>query len=692
MKALSKFKRAAFAAIVLFIFSVAANGQNYAFTSEEAMAKSSTGARSAQAGFAEEGFRRGVQSYYRGSYNDAIMEFEKALSYLPSENIILEWLGKAYYRAGLEGTALAQWNIAADNGYGGLLLLNKIEIVRERRINDNRYDSPIRYTESGSYPGRSQDGKKLLFSQPVSILPNPDGTVWVVAYGSNELLRMDINGFIFERFNGPVQGFDRPMDILRLSDGNLLITEFAGDRLSVFNQKGRFVKSFGSKGTGKGNIIGPQYADFDDSGNIFVTDFGNSRVDVFDKDGNGLFFFDENLRAPTGIAVMDSSVFVADAVTGAVYRYDTAGNYLGLLCLEKTFTHPEAMKKWGKYLILCDKNKIYSINTEDGSCFENVSTGNAPSKVTCAVPDVNGNILATDYTTNEIYVMAKMSELVGGLFVQIQRVNADSFPKVTVEVKVENRHRQAVVGLKEKNFVVTENRGAVKNYKFEGASYANDVADISIVIDRSYETSRHAEAVETAVREIAQSMDGKGTLRIVTAGNVPVQEYEGSPYGALNFSVKALKNPVSPACSLDMAVRLAANSLVNGELKRAIILVGNGTVSENSFERYGLTDLTAYLNNNSIILSSIFVNQGASSKEVSYLCEHTDGNEYYVYRSKGLGNVVKDIIDIPSGIYILSYTSSLKTAFGEKYLPVEVETYLMNRSGRDDSGYFAPLQ
>ena len=167
--------------------------QNYVFTSEEASVKDSTGARSAQTGFAEEEFRKGVQAYYRGSYNDAILEFEKALSFLPSENIILEWLGKAYYRAGLEGTALAQWTLASENGYGGLLLKNKMEIIRERRISDNSYETPVKYTESGSYPGLSFDGKSLVFSQPVSVLPNPDGSMWIVSYGSNELLRMDIN-------------------------------------------------------------------------------------------------------------------------------------------------------------------------------------------------------------------------------------------------------------------------------------------------------------------------------------------------------------------------------------------------------------------------------------------------------------------------------------------------------------------
>ncbi|MBR0487522.1 MAG: hypothetical protein IJJ70_07485 [Treponema sp.] len=695
MESKKLFVKKIFSLCLIFVWGFAF-AQNSVFTSPEALAESSTGSRAADAGFAEQEFRRGVQAYYRGAYNDAVMEFEKALSYLPSENIILEWLGKAYYKAGLEGVALAQWNIASDNGYGGLLLKNKIEIVRERRINDNNYDSPIKYTESGSYPGRN--GERLIFSQPVSILPNPDGSVWVVAYGSNELLRMDVNGFVYQRSNGPLTGFDRPMDIIRLKDGNILICEFAGDRLSVFSEKGKYLKSFGSKGIGLGQVIGPQYTAQDENGNIYVTDFGNCRVNVFDSEGKALFNFGQKLEgfggltAPTGIAVKGDKVFVADAVKGSIYIFDTAGNYMGLLCLDKTFIHPEAMRLWGNYLIVCDKNKIYSVDCESGSVFENVNTGNAPSRVTCAVPDVNGNLLATDYTSNEIYVMAKLSELVGGLFVQIERVYAENFPKVTLEVKVENRHRQSVVGLKENNFVVTENKAGVLDYKMVGASSANKTADITLVIDRSMESAQYEEAIETAVHEIARAMDSKGTLRIVTCGQVPVQEYEGAPSGAYKFSLKAVKNPLSPACSVDLAVRLASNSLVNGEKKRAIVLIGTGTVSPASFEKYGLTDLTAYLNNNSIILSSVHVCQQAPSKEIDYLCRNTDGKEYYVYMSQGISHVVKDIIDTPSGIYVLSYQSSLPTSFGLKYLPVEVEVYLMNRSGRDDSGYFAPLQ
>ena len=65
---------------------------------------------------------------------------------------------------------------------------------------------------------------------------------------------------------------------------------------------------------------------------------------------------------------------------------------------------------------------------------------------------------------------------------------------------------------------------------------------------------------------------------------------------------------------------------------------------------------------------------------------------YYVFRPEGLGGVVRDIINLPQGTYQLKYVSALQTNFGEKYLPVEAEVYLMNRSGRDESGYFAPLE
>ncbi len=652
--------------------------------------------RTAQSGFAEEEFRRGVESYYRGSFMDSILSFERALSYLPGENLILEWLGKAYYRAGLEGTALQQWQFASDAGYGGLLLQNKIEIVSERRATGTTYGASQRYTESGSFP--HVNGKTLIYSQPISVLPNDDGSIWVVAYGSNELLRFNVNGQVIRRSRGPVNGLDRPMDIIRMNNGNLLLTEFMGDRLCLLDEDGFFIKTIGTKGRGEGEFIGPQYLALDSYSNIYVTDFGNARVVVLDPEGNPLLHFGEAIgdfpgfKSPTGIAVVDDRVFVADSVRGAVYEFDRAGNYIGFLVPEKTFSRPECMKVWGQYIILTDRNRVVTIDSLTGAVYENAKTGNGITQVTSAVPDKNGNIIVTDFKANEIYIMSNVSEVAGGYFVQIERVIADNFPTVILEVRVENRHRQQIVGLSDTNFLVTENKRFVSEFKLLGAADNNDYADITIIVDRNTNMASYTEQLQTAVREIAASMNPEAKLQIIASGDIPVKVYEGSPSKAESFTQSFLSSVnYTSDPSLDLAIRLAANETINGEKKRGIIYITAGAIGQNAFSSYGLSDLTAYLNNNAISFSTVLLAQGAESDSTAYITRNTSGQSYYVYRPEGLSAVVEDITSLPSGLYQMQYVSALPKEYGLRYLPVEVEAYLLNKSGRDETGYFAPL-
>ena len=652
--------------------------------------------RTGNEGFASEEFRRGVQAYYKGAFNEAIVQFEKALAYLPDDNLILDWLGKAYYKAGLEGSALSYWNNASGNGYGGLLLENKIEIVRERRVTGDSTDKLMRFSEAGAFPGEFQGN--LIFSGPVAVQPNYDGTMWIAAYNTNELVLLNQNGKVINRVEGPVNGFDRPSDILRLHDGNLLVSEHAGDRLALLNSKGHFEKYIGNKGRGTGELVGPLYLAQDYLERIYVTDYGNRRIDVFDKDGEAVFFFGgtkadfAGLKGPTGIALIDERVFVADDQTGSIYEFDRAGNFIRELVEPGTFKKPEALKYWNGSLIVCDSNRVVSVDAESGALFEYVRTGNAPARVTSANPDVNGNVIVTDFTANEVYVMSKVQELVGGPFVQIEQIDASKFPNVVVELRVENRHRQPVVGLQQENFYLTENMRPVSNLKMLGAASNNTEADITIIVDRSVNTSVYGREIESSVREIAASMQGMGTLRIVAAGAIPATEYVGRPDLLGDFSLAALKTKVSSSAACDLALRLASNDLINAAKKRGIILITAGSNNGLTFEKYNLAELSSYMNNNSISFSVIQLDQSALGEELAYVSESTTGDLYYIYRPQGLGDLVKDIIELPQGIYQLSYTSAMSTNFGTNYLPVEAEVYLLNRSGRDETGYFAPLQ
>lgn len=680
--------------VIAFVFSAFSFFSVFSQTSSAGLYSGNV--RTAEEGFAAQEFRRGVQSYYRGTFNDAVMQFEKALGYMPDDSLILEWLGKSYYHSGMEGTAVKSWSKAVQNGYGGLLLKNKIEIVQDRRTGAFRSDFNARYTEAGAFSGSYGEG--MVFSGPVSVLPENDGTVWVLAYGSNELVKLNINGTVVSRVTGPMNGFDRPMDLIRLEDGTMLVTESAGNRLCVLDKKGKFIKYIGKKGRAVGNLVGPQYAAQDSRQNIYVSDYGNRRIAVFDRDGKGLFCFGAarddfaGLKGPTGIAVAGENVYVADNIFGGIYEFDLAGNFQRVLVPEKTFQHPESIRVWNDYLVVCDSNRVFSVDSGSGSVFENISAGNAPARLTCAVPDVNGNVVVSDVISNEVYVMSKMQELVGGLFVQIEKVNASKFPEVFVDVRVENRYRSAVVGLGENNFYITEQKRPVNKLKYLGSSSYSQFSDITLLIDRSRRSSEFGEQINAAVREIAAAMKNRGTLKIVSASKIPALEYSGKPSGALKFDVAALKNPVSDEIPLDLALRLAANDLVNAEHKRAVVIISAGKVSLNAFEKYSLSETAAFLNNNHISVASVLLTQNACDEELDYIVSNTPGKEYYIFRPEGLSGIVGDLVDIPSGLYTFSYTSVLSTNFGEKYLPVEVEAYLLNRSGRDECGYFAPLQ
>ena len=80
----------------------------------------------------------------------------------------------------------------------------------------------------------SKNGKEIHHFSP-----QKNGRIWVLAYGSNELLNIDVNGSILSRNRGPLNGFDRPMDIIETKDGCLLITESAGDRITSGSRRGR---------------------------------------------------------------------------------------------------------------------------------------------------------------------------------------------------------------------------------------------------------------------------------------------------------------------------------------------------------------------------------------------------------------------------------------------------------------------
>jgi DNA-binding beta-propeller fold protein YncE len=651
-------------------------------------------------------FRIGVQAYYRAAYNEAILSFDQARSYKPEEPLFLEWLGKANYRAGYEDTAINLWREAA-RAYGyssgaSLLLGSSIETVQTRRALEL---APLggadpagddRFVESGRYPGLNGDVR--LYRQPVNLLPEEDGSVWTVAYGSNEIVRIDVNGIIRERLRGPLNGFDRPYGIARGPEGNFYVSETRGCRVSVLDGKGQWQYYIGDKGLGPGQFIGPQGIAVDPAGYLYVVDYGNARVSKFDPSGAFLLSFGqkspfyEGLVSPTGIAAAGGRVFIADNVRKEIVMFDGSGGFLGVLT-DEGLAAPESLRFLDNGLLLAsDLNRVLVIDPETAIVRELGVLGSAERvRLTDAALDRNGNVLAADFKTGEVTIMTRMADMASGLFVQIERVVSDAFPLVTVEVQVQDRRRRPIVGLDANNFLITEGGRPVAAQSFEGAAWRNTDSSLAVLIERSPEAKAHTDELAAALRDISAA--GSRIVAVVSAGQKPLLEaFDQASPRSLAAAARGSAASYSPRWTFGQGLRLAASTLFGGAKKRAVVFVTSGGIGELAFEQYNLSELAAYLANNDTVFYAVLVGGGTLDESLRFICEQTGGKALPLYRSEGVAAELRKLPGRPSGSYSLSYRSGLQTNFGKAFLPVDAEVYLMDRSGRDSAGYFAPLE
>jgi len=681
---------------MLFLVMSALYGQN----GEAIRPGPVTGGTGATALSAAEEFRLGVHAFNRFSYNEAILSFERALSFRPGEPLILDWLGRAYYRSGFEEIAVGQWRAALDiygrNTGVGMLLGARIETVANRRFLLPVASDGVRYVVSGRYPGRYED--TVLYRQPSSVLVNNDGSVWVIAYGSNEIVRIDVNGIIRDRKRGPLNGFDRPYDMVRGIDGRLYLSEYRGGRVSVLDSNGDWLAYIGSKGLGNGQFIGPQNLAVDEDGYLYVVDYGNRRISKFDPDGVFILSFGlrnsffPGLLSPTGIAAGNGKIYAADNAVKAIYMFDPNGNYLGRLAAEN-LNGPESIRFLSDgTLLVADGSRILQIEGESAIVRELGLAGGERVRITGADMDSNGNILAANFAAGEVSVMTRFDDLASGLFVQIRNISAERFPLVTVELTVEDRLRRPIMGLNNNNFLLTEGSLAVNGQTMLVPGYRYQGADISLLVERSENTSRLRDDLGAAGRDINRALQDMGNSKVVSVISAGAQPRRERHDNSLENAVRGTADINSPRWRFDLGLRLAATDLLAAAPKRSVVYIGSGDLGEMAFEQYTLSQMAAYLANNGIVFNAVILGGGQVSAGVEYLCRETGGRAMHLYRPRGIGELIKGIADNPCGLYSFTYNSRLQTDFGRAWLPLEVEVYLMERSGRDNTGYFPPLE
>lgn len=117
--------------------------------------------------------------------------------------------------------------------------------------------------------------------------------------------------------------FYQPNDVLVAPNGNIFVSEGHGganSRILKFSRDGKFLTSFGRKGSGPGEFDQPHALAMDSRGRLFVGDRSNNRIQIFDQDGKFLEEWPQFSR-PSGLFIdRQDMLYVADSESESVSR------------------------------------------------------------------------------------------------------------------------------------------------------------------------------------------------------------------------------------------------------------------------------------------------------------------------------------------------------------------------------------
>jgi sugar lactone lactonase YvrE len=189
--------------------------------------------------------------------------------------------------------------------------------------------------------GSKGSGNGQLLS-PDGLAVDASGHVWVADAGNHRIQEFSETGEFIRVFGvagtkaGQLAG---PVAVALDGKGHVFVTDANGfsaiDRVDEFSETGEFIKTFGSAGSGSGQLLSPGGIGIDGAGDVYVADAGNNRVEEFNSAGEFKATFGTageaagQLSHPQGLALDPAGdVWVADTGNNRVQEFSASGTAL----------------------------------------------------------------------------------------------------------------------------------------------------------------------------------------------------------------------------------------------------------------------------------------------------------------------------------------------------------------------------
>ena len=424
-------------------------------------------------------FAVGMSLFAQKNFELSIDYFTRALTGDEQNDTVRFFLGLAFYQAGYTVNAIAEWeNIIKLRGVDPILKTRidaaYISQLKEQTLSQNPLSQELVLHSEMSLLGVFQEVKNERTSILLPTVVKAIGKRQTLVMDSKNavLLVLDSDGKIEKELIGFLEQstvlslvLDGPYDLAELQDGNYVVSDFSGNNLFWIDSDGNQQLQLDQATIGfNDQLRGPLGVDIDSDGNILVVDSVLGEIKTYNNRGRLIGRFGSRgtskgqLNAPTdvGYDFRTDKTMVVDQGKKSILQFDRNGFFdrefvdNQLKSPSRLLVHPYVHNE----LLVLDNDQVFRLNLNTSSFEKLIEPGQPRTRhfLSFDVDEDDGMLLVGNVFSSSIQRYTRPSTLYSNLRLLFEGVELKDFPNVVVRLSVKDALGLPKRNLNKRNF------------------------------------------------------------------------------------------------------------------------------------------------------------------------------------------------------------------------------------------------